>query len=385
MNKGFLLQFALGFFSMALVLLVANLTLIFVGEIKVGYVVDRQLARDKSEEVPIIFNSGLNQDVMPYKLNLLQKVDPEVIVLGSSRSMQVRKEFFNVDFVNMGGAFRSVADFEMFAEWLATEPKHVSATLIFLDPWWFHPTRESPMYDTRLTGPSFATLDMLLSALRLLAEGNWITGPLESSRLGIYAILRHDGYGPDGSYHYVRHVQGMPNNPDFRFTDTSHRIANGIFPFLQEERFSYESVNRMCAAVVNMASYSDQVLLVRPPYASSIKEQLKSSKRYSYIDAAFRQLQQCTGKVIYDFTERPAFDDCEFIDGYHGGDTVYARLVESIADGNQMWSDLLNLSFLRDFISAEAGFATGLTRRLFNGQARDFLGLGCIKAEQALH
>ena len=118
------------------IFLAAHILLTQVGEIGLNSIIDRQW----SSAGEVLYLSGLNQHSYVYKQQLVNRIQPEVVAIGSSRAMQMRQEFFRTRFVNMGGAVTSVGELEAIADdFLNRHPKYrPDLALIFLDPWWFN-------------------------------------------------------------------------------------------------------------------------------------------------------------------------------------------------------------------------------------------------------
>jgi hypothetical protein len=125
------------------------------------------------------------------------------------------------------------------------------------------------------------------------------------------------------------------------------------------------------------------LILIYPPFASRVYSKMNEGG-YAYIRDVQKRLSSCLPNVkFYDFLDPTTINgssDCEFIDGFHGGDVLYARLLKSISTDNARLRALLSSDFLDRFILENSGFAGGVTRkRLLNGVEVDFNRLGCKK------
>ncbi len=102
-------------------------------------------------------------------------------------------------------------------------------------------------------------------------------------------------------------------------------------------------------------------------------------EKYAYIDELFMTLQN---NQIYFFNyHNPAVlkdDDCEFLDGFHGGDVFYARILADMAQKSEILQPYVNIPYLTELIHTHKG-------RVFSKDSisdlkeQDFLGLGCGK------
>ncbi|MFM2112326.1 MAG: hypothetical protein RLZZ271_986 [Pseudomonadota bacterium] len=134
--RAYLRGFVIGATVVALPFLMAFFLLKYIGEIGIDFVIKRQL---ESQSGDILFLSGLNQDFLDYKLNLAKKRSSEIVALGSSRAMQVREQFFNGSFTNMGGAIGSAAGLQLLANQIGLQKAiHPKTAILFIDPWWFN-------------------------------------------------------------------------------------------------------------------------------------------------------------------------------------------------------------------------------------------------------
>ena len=57
-----------------------------------------------------IYGTSLNQATFSYKMELIKKIKPEIIAMGSSTILPFRREFFNGTFINAGGAVNNLLE-----------------------------------------------------------------------------------------------------------------------------------------------------------------------------------------------------------------------------------------------------------------------------------
>jgi hypothetical protein len=109
---------------------------------------------------------------------------------------------------------------------------------------------------------------------------------------------------------------------------------------------------------------------------------MNESGKYRYISELRRRLGEF-GIPIADFHDPQSIPatDCEFVDGYHGGDVTYLKMLRTMA---RDWD------WLRPMVDVEAASATianfdgniidQSNGDKFNGRPEvDFLGLGCSR------
>ena len=103
-------------------------------------------------------------------------------------------------------------------------------------------------------------------------------------------------------------------------------------------------------------------------------------EKYQYIDDLKAKLKEL-GIYYYDFTNARLLgsDDCEFVDGFHGGDLTYAKILKYIYDKDPSIREYINISYLERVISNYKGIAFIPDARVTSLPEIDFLKLGCNK------
>lgn len=111
----------------------------FVGELSDVEVVECQKINPHS-----LYLSGIRDGVIGYKMELCGQLNPDVVAVGSSRSMQIRANFFNTSFVNLGGSANSIPELDYVASRLINLERKPSLVLIFADVLWFNEKNLNP-------------------------------------------------------------------------------------------------------------------------------------------------------------------------------------------------------------------------------------------------
>ena len=353
-----------------------------VGELDIEYVIDRQSAF--TEDTPSLFLSGINQDVFDYKYRFLKRLRAKTVILGSSRATQIRHQFFNGTYYNLGGAIGNVIDLEKYAFSVQSLDRGPTYTVVMIDPWWFNGKSARGLGTPQSDFPLNASLDHLLASIKLFLKGNWLVESSKSKNLGIYSILTGDGYASDGSYHYVQAGRGIYSNADIMFNDTKNRIINNKFPFEKSAVPEPFFLKRLCNAL-KIIKNNTNVILVAPPFENSIWKMMDLSGEYNYIRSGYDALESCVEEKIYTFfsgNDINGSNECEFIDGYHGGEITYGRIFLELAKRDSKFKSVINSQYLETFVKKHAGSALGLTTDLFlNGKEADFLQIDCKKLQ----
>lgn len=356
-----------------------------IGELSLSAVVETQARNPRC-----LFGSGIEQDNYTYKLALYQKVRPDIVVVGSSRVMQIRGRYFSGSFVNMGGAVGSTLAFANLVEAML-EVHRPRLVVIGVDFWWFN---EAYSRNKNKPPPSGQAYVMTLERLKLpyywLVQGKIQLRDLISAvgfddsacRFGVMAKQLADGFGSDGSYYRTSLITGrrLPDQPGF--SEVLQRIAQGKDRFEWGDAVSAEDIARFRSAVAHLENAGATVIMFMPPLSRPAYDAILSrSKQYRFLTELPRTFLQ-VGLNVHDYTDpaRVSAGDCEFLDGYHGGEVAYARIVARLAQQHRSVAASVRGGQLNAVISTWTGFAmagdSGFTRQ----PEVDFLGMGCRKS-----
>lgn len=341
-----------------------------------------------------IYASSLDHNAMPYKLSLIDVRKPDIVAIGSSRAMQFREEFFKEDvvFVNAGGAASSIVDMENFTRAML-EIHRPESVILVVDFWWFNSDRRNPVRPIEGTVQDFNLAKVYRFWSQVISRGLPQTvelfslGPsqhLESGLnvLGLEAGYSSSGYRPDGSRLYFDILFGPRESPDIRFENTLRRINQGV------SRFEYgDNVNlNHVLALQNLVNYlrdsGVDVVVVIPPLAPSVISFLNDkSELYGYI---VEFLKKCDAMGCLNYHDVISFgtEDCEFIDGFHGGDVVYHRMIIDMSRKLGWLADRVDVVWSNQMVDQNKGRTytqTGMHPQLSSFKEKDFLGLGCEK------
>ena len=352
------------------------------GEIGLAGVVDRQLA---APDGAVLFSSAINQHAYPYKMMLFDKVKPEVIAIGSSRAMQVKGQFFSAGFINLGGATNNIAELELLAGHLAAAKPLPRLVFLILDPWWFNDRYPDSTAVAQI--PDFAkiiSVDLVWEAAKGFRHGNWIAKSFKSHDLGIYALLADEGFSRDGSFNYVGILTGEHPSTDVKFSDTLARIAGDSQRFQKNSQPDPALVSRMCRVVASLKKSAGHLVVIAPPFSNAVWHRMMQGG-YGYIAKANAALRACSPETeFFDFGNPASVagsTECEFVDGFHGGDVTYARMLSQIAAADPETRKYLRTGFVKQFIERYRDHAGGGMNLEIHPSLKevDFLKLGCRK------
>ena len=343
-------------------------------------------------EKDAIYNP-LDFNTLQYKLELIKNKKPEIIALGSSRVMQFREESFNAKFITAGGAMNFLNEGYLFLKEMTKyhKPKII---ILGLDFWWFNENYYQPSLVNDLEEKNSNIKDKINKILSdiikkeidfkifkyISRDKNDITN---YQNIGIRSLEYSNGFRKDGSYQYSQFILGEKENSDIGFSNTFNRINNGNSRFEYANHISKERVE-IFNEIIKFAKDNDiKLILFIPPLANEVIEKMNSlGDKYNYV-SEFRKLVKETNIENYDFHDMRDYykDSCEFVDGFHGGDVAYQRILKKMYYQNSSLSKYLNIELINKSMSENIG----KTLTIFDKtkykiyKERDFLELGCVK------
>ncbi len=311
---------------------------------------------------------------VPPNLNVLsvQTLHPDVVVLGNSRVLEIRNNFFvpTSTFYNAGRSVTSMSGFKKFLDHIPVgkEPKIL---LVGIDQSFFlsHETASAPLLQDEswvaqtnvfLTVWKKVYTDIFRKKITL---SDLKIYPREYQGVGFNAQLNKNGIRNDGSYYYgkiISHPQDEKNE-DFGFRDSLRRVDHGDGLFAFGEEVSSQSLTELSEFLTAAADRHIHVVAFLPPYAPTVFSAMnKKSDEYSYqkkILAAIEPEFKKFGFVVKDFSN-PAvaqITDSEMIDGFHTSEKATLRFFLQLAQQD---------ASLQNFISLDA-----LNKSLYSSQS----------------
>ncbi len=298
---------------------------------------------------------------LKFHSSLFRKAD--VLVLGTSRTMQFRSFFFkeNVNFYNAGGGVERLKQFLYFIREFQPE-NQPKILLIGLDQFMFN-KKFDPLADKNYSidyKDKYSLINYVFgSGFQVWKDVfnkkiNWDS--LQTSkfeRYGMNAIQNDNGFRSDGSYRYGQTINYPEKAEDYQFKDTYKRIKDG------NRRFEYaDSLNPDALVVIHdilMECQKRKISLVAflPPYAPSILRKMEETKKYYYLNQIKPALEPIFSKYnfpLFDFTSKikdsTPLNDSSFIDGFHGSEVVYLQLMNVIAHNTKTFEPYCDTTIL---------------------------------------
>ncbi len=332
-----------------------------------------------------------------YKKALYELSKPNILILGSSRVMEFRNNAFNTKVVNAGGAMNSVNEgFSFINEAFAIHKPEL--VILGLDYWWFNEVAHKPLeaikpplklsHQISLRSYllpfkwlwqrkiSFKQYIKRLNPL-LLANNDFTEG------VGVDAIINDTGFGPEGSFYYTKTINGKEQNIDEKFHTCLTNMSTGGLRFHYGEKVHDLHFANIMKMIRKIQEQGVELVIFIPPNAPTIVNKMKDyHTQFQYI-SDLRQRLINEGVKIYDFHDPVMLSssDCEFLDGIHGGEVTYAKILLKLGQAHEKLQPYLNLKYL-SWVSVAANDLAMVPSNKRSQIEVDFLKIGCEKSAQ---
>lgn len=340
-----------------------------------------------------IFGSGVSQDFVDYKLRLYAAVKPEIAVVGSSRVMQFRGSYFRRPFVNVGGTAGNLSVLRSTIDAMLRIHRP-QAVIIGLDFWWFSAGwQKDPFAPEPPTSGSYVyDLETLKAPWKWLLEGKigWreffapLTGAFRDDRFGIMAQRSNDGFASDGSWHYTADVTGRQRPFDYQFGDTLKQVRYGIKAFAPAPVLSEEHLDAFAEIYCRLKSRGIQTYVFIAPLSATVLDAMRERQAgYPHLFSLYTALME-RGIDVMDFTDPRKFgsSDCEFVDGFHGGEVTYTRILRDLVDRYHALVAYVDVERINRVLKEWKGHATVYDERVTTLPEVDFMNLSCPKKQR---
>ena len=334
----------------------------------------------------VIYGSALHSN-RSYKLLLLNTIQPRIIVLGSSRVLHFRQHMFLKKFINLGGEMGSINEGISIIPYIID--KNPDIVLIGVDYWWFNDKFQKP--NQKPTSKpndvnNIPSLNHSLMVFRWLFDGKITFKKIikvivfGTTDVGV-AGQEKDGFGPDGSHYLTRLITGEKNHHDILFKNTFKRIKEGKSRFEYNSLANKQHIDNFIQLIRELEENNIEVVIFLNPFAKAVNERLNVMRdRYQYISDTKINLQK-NNINFHDYTDATIIgsNDCEFLDGFHGGEVTCLRILSDLAQKVRSLDGFVDQRLLRESISKYKGKTFIPDDEISSNTEIDFLGLGCNK------
>ncbi|OAN55095.1 hypothetical protein [Magnetospirillum moscoviense] len=345
-----------------------------------------------------VFNAMTINDPRP---EIIRALDPEIFVIGSSRSFHLRDYAFSRSFFSLGGALghSGYIDRGMFEERRraladVARPRYL---LLFLDYWWFmrappgpaesagpiatqKPAKDRPRWGIdptantirRLTLPTTLMksgsltpsryLDVLLGRVNANADG--------LIRIGYGAAMADTGFGSDGSYYYLWLAKtDLPGRACDFAADLARKKNLPHGAYRSGQSIDPRNIEALKDMIARLEKDGTRVVPIIPPISPAMARAYEQDPGFAYI-AEWRATMKKEVPSLWDFHDpRPlGSSECEFLDDIHGADVTYLRILQKIGESDPTLRPILRMDEIKRLVTQFTGrqfvTAAGLGDRL---------------------
>lgn len=305
----------------------------------------------------ILFGLAYRDNTGYFKKLLADEKQANLLILGTSRSMQFHSQFFTSEsFFNAGGACGYINSFEYFLSQMESGAKPDTVIMV-MDQYFFNGNwvgTSSMPEDLSYGQYDFSFKTAFWETVQGWGKGKYsafeiLTAP--GNYYGFSAAANQRGFLSDGSYSYGKLMTNPRDGTDVGFHDSFDRIAKGINRFEYASEIYPKSIEVVESLLKYCSENEIKAVLIIPPYAPSVYAKMKENGNYAYLDLIYPTLSQlCApyGFEVYDFTNMPQTSDDEYVDGYHGGDLVYAKIALELSEKSSILSGMINTQFINE-------------------------------------
>jgi len=300
--------------------------------------------------------------IQQIKLARISNYDYDVLILGTSRVMQIRDYFFSEEckVFNGGGLIKSLSDLDTVLKTL--DDKLPELIILGLDQNFFNPTWKANL--SRESKPNNSTSIEIFSNSYKNLLSDLLSGEINllklirSNNVGLTAAIYKDGFRPDGSYQYSRFFIDPESNPDYLFKDTFNRIKKGIGRFEYYVEYDYTAIKELKTFLANCYTQGVSVTCFFPPYAPCVLNRMKGfEKQYSLMFQLKDVLEPVFdefGYKLIDYSDITflGVSDKEFIDGFHGSEKAHLRILIDMSRNSELLGNRTNISKLNNLLDA---------------------------------
>jgi hypothetical protein len=293
----------------------------------------------------------LAESFVEYKLRMASALRPDLLILGSSRVMQFRAALFDgcaarSCVYNAGGGATTLLEAQQFVDALPYAPR---VLVLGLDVWQFDPSDPTNTHQPGSLMPNaLERARRALGVVRTYTPRLYDDEPLRSVLLlgrpeapgarGVRAILRGEGFRPDGSYSYGPEFlqTASSQSPEARAADALGRIERGCCRFEYFTKADASALVELERLVRAAQTRGVAVVAYMPPYADLVAAAIESDPRLAGGFASARyevsRLLESLG-VPFSILSRASDAGCraeEMLDGLHPSEVCSARILDRL-------------------------------------------------------
>jgi hypothetical protein len=306
-----------------------------------------------------------NNDYISYKKQLYSLRRPDLVILGSSRTLQYAQSFFLGKMANCGLAANNVYTARQFLRFIQ-QGKTLPKTVIFgIDHWWFVENLKKVEDAERWSAGSEMTFGKLYQPLAYAIQGKIpfsallrgadLRNPGERTdgRIGLAALGLDGGFFYDGSRRYgTNMIKPMEEIESF---DTVGMQAILAQPVIYEFASDYrrESVELLFSEVTALRKKGVNVVVFVPPVFPEYYRFMISSGEYGYVPMLLDRLREKYGVHAYVDPGTLGLSASDFHDLIHTRPAVSAKIILDLMQSEPCLRNIVNVSYLKELIQTD--------------------------------
>ena len=292
---------------------------------KENYKVNKSISEQFNNN-SIVVGYSLSEEKELYKLNMINIKQPELLILGSSRMMQISCDHFDKSCYNAGGIITVAKDYNLVLDRIETLPEIV---IISLAPNYFNTNNPYKQTIEKKLKEKYGILtfrDSIMLTYRYLLTKNLSIN--YKNNIGLNGIINNQGYRFDGTYQYKTKTH---NN----FSKSLNYIKNDKDIFTRGD-FDIEFFKDFEKFIIRLNNQNIKIIGIIPPVATVVYTELnKERESYGHIfdqDQYLKSLLQYENFEYYDFFDinSHGFSDDHCIDGLHLNSTYSDYMINHI-------------------------------------------------------
>ncbi len=385
---------ALFFLSPAAILLVGNfLYLTHTGEFQLLADI---ISEQQTNPGFCLYSTGLHSDNMAYKLEGYRVRHPDIVVAGSSVTMNARERFFRGSFYNMSFTMGSVVEAGNVTSFMVRENKP-TVLLLGMDIWWF-PSKEQPYRPLQwpVSSPRLTVEKLFRPFVWLTQRKITLTNYMQEvfgrgqdadrCSIGVRAREYRDGFAPDGSFYFTGLITGSEPQSEFLpgFRWEMDDIRNGTRKYQHDAEVNAQSVREFLDMLRSLTAQGVTVIPFFQPLAPRVYARMQEHpEQYAYIPKVLNLFREARLPYFFNFLDPASVgtEDCEFMDGAHVGEVTTARIFRAIESSisDPGIRSVFNRAAIDAEIADNAGLAMAPDPRVTDDDEIDFHEIGCPK------
>ncbi len=315
-----------------------------------------------------LYSKAHTEDTAYYKQQLTDARAAEVLVLGTSRTLQMQGFFFAEDtsFYNAGLIASNLPDI-LLALQTIEEDSLPDVAVISLDEYFFNEQWYAENDGGGFPGQAVTGLELYTSAAIGVYEAiraddtfYWRLWKYPT-KIGTGAKIYEHGYNLDGSFKYGS-VYAYPQSNEIRTAAVVESINTATGRYYTGDTVSEDALDTLREIAAFCDEHGIALVTFTPPLSTSAIEAIDARDDMGYFYEFYDAVSEIAaeeGFECYDFTDPAILDggDDNFIDGFHGSDVLYLRMLIQMV---QQGSCLGDYVVLDDLIEMDANALSDL-------------------------